>query len=143
MVLSVPTAGVCVWLTGDIVGSLRVGLWCAAGIFISPDLDVDGMTFSEWSIARLWFPLNMLAGPFVAFWMPYALLIPHRSAVSHVPILSTVIRVVYMLLPLVALWYFGVVAVNWEIVLMLLGLEPMLGLSVSDFGHWILDGAPM
>jgi uncharacterized metal-binding protein len=73
-----------------------------------------------------------------SLWLPYAQLIPHRSWVSHAPVIGTILRLVYLVF-------------MTGLVLMALGLsvEPgslpgwwiwaASGLAVSDALHWAAD----
>jgi uncharacterized metal-binding protein len=64
------------------------------GLLLTPDLDVDAGNISDTMIRRVsptaqWF--------WRKFWTPYSLALPHRSTLSHAPIISTAIRLGYIL----------------------------------------------
>ncbi|MDG2991232.1 metal-binding protein [Candidatus Synechococcus calcipolaris G9] len=66
------------WQLGAIAGiSYLVG-----GLFLSPDLDTYSLPYQRWGYLR-W------------LWWPYRQWIPHRSVLSHGPIIGTVLRLIY------------------------------------------------
>lgn len=97
---------------------------CAAGVVLTPDLDVVGIYADKrirekagLAVAVLW----------AIIWRPYSWLIPHRSILSHGLILGTVLRLAYLALPL---WIVG----------LLPGYTPTMarliaGLLISDNLH--------
>ncbi len=78
---------------------------CAAGLILSPDLDIRHTTESQYLVRKTG---GCVAGAlWTGLWWPYAhLLIPrHRHPLSHLPILGTAIRVVYLAgVPLILWW---------------------------------------
>lgn len=56
-----------------------------SGLMFGPDLDLDSKPYRRW-------------GPLKFLWKPYQAALPHRSKLSHGPVLGTVIRVVYFLI---------------------------------------------
>lgn len=112
-----------------VVGSL-------SGIFLTPDLDVDsgyiGLRFLR-SIP--------IVGRFVAWmwrlmWLPYAILVPHRSWISHFPVISTIIRVVILFV------FFGFIAFMYKeafIQNIRLFFMWFVGLCISDCFHFWAD----
>lgn len=85
-----------------------------------------------------------------AFWWPYAWLIPHRSPISHWPVLGTLIRLVYILLLGSIFWY----GASWLVtgagaflpspnskLIEWLGWA-LLGLTLSDALHFLMDVLP-
>jgi uncharacterized metal-binding protein len=138
-------------------------LGCLAGIFLTPDLDIEAVTGSEWTIIKWTLGLGWL---WVLFWWPYAWVFHHRSIWSHLPILSTVIRLLYVAL-VFSLWWW-VLSVLVAAVTFMFGngsywlpeVNPasmwafcmenfewafglFFGLAVSDFAHWLMDAAPL
>lgn len=97
------------WGTGA-AWAIFAALGAFTGLVVEPDLDQDyqaaplgtmRQTGGD-TVAKLW----------QLYWTPYARLIPHRSMLSHGPIIGTLGRMVYMLpiygLPLAAwTYYFG------------------------------------
>ena len=76
--------------------------------------------------------------PWWIYWYPYSRLIYHRSVLSHLPVLSTLIRLLYIYpLLLFCLWLLGITlaelppATGWI----------FLGLALSDTVHTLLDKA--
>ncbi|MDS3860726.1 metal-binding protein [Thermosynechococcaceae cyanobacterium BACA0444] len=55
-----------------------------SGFFLSPDLDILSKPYQRWGWLR-W------------LWWPYQRFIPHRSWLSHGPIIGTVLRVAYLI----------------------------------------------
>jgi len=138
LVLAAPVGvAVAVW-TRDPAAGVCAALGCASGVVLSPDLDVDHKTESEEQVSR-WGPLFGIV--FMTWWLPYALVMRHRSFWSHFPGISTTIRVLYAfwwLAPLsfairqtpgVLFWWFSL----WYVV----------GLTISDTAHWVQDGMPV
>lgn len=70
-------------------------LGCAAGLLATPDLDVDKGNISDTYLRRMFPPAQWL---WRTIWTPYSRLIPHRSPISHAPILGTVLRIGYIFL---------------------------------------------
>ena len=124
-----------------------------AGLIIEPDLDIDQITMSERRVYNLWSPLGTL---WRLVWLPYAAIIPHRSPLSHWPIVGTGGRLLYLWMAVTA------VIVSFSIpALLFLGRPDLafvaewfdfwktvpgeyigcffVGLVVSDTGHWIAD----
>jgi uncharacterized metal-binding protein len=110
---------------------------CATGLIIDPDLDLDDITRSEWQmIKKLWI-FGML---WVTLWYPYAWLIPHRSPLSHWPIIGTAGRVGYLL---GWLWLLGAIA-GVSVPVLAIVSQPLFmiwfgGLAVADMAHFIMD----
>jgi uncharacterized metal-binding protein len=140
-----------------------MGMGCLLGLFLDPDLDQEMITSSEWRFLRVGWPviaigsgvwgiasgigapatllavgIGGMAGPlWVAFWLPYAMVMKHRSTLSHFPGISTLIRVAYLLTPFIAIAImFGVpVEPAWFAV----AIPLFVGLVISDFGHYMRD----
>lgn len=111
------------------------------GIPMSPDLDLQTRTISE--------KIPIVGPIWQAIWYPYALAVKHRSWVSHMPLISTVFRLAYLVLMLWALWALGQVAFGWqaptlfEMADWLLAqrwfLAAFIGLALSDALHALMD----
>jgi uncharacterized metal-binding protein len=56
-----------------------------SGLMFGPDLDLDSKPYRRW-------------GPLKLLWKPYQAALPHRSVLSHGPILGTIIRIIYFLI---------------------------------------------
>lgn len=93
-------------------------------LWLSPDLDL-----SKCNALRRWGPIGFI-------WHPYRKVIPHRHALSHLPVLGTMGRVFYLAVPVSP--FFGL---EW------LGSEwlqaGIVGLILADILHWIFDGLPL
>lgn len=124
-------------LSQDPLASLVAAIGTVSGIFLTPDLDQESINGSEWAIIRHTFGLGFL---WVMFWYPYAVAFKHRSFYSHFPVVSTLIRVLYLLIPLVvsSLWFD-----SWKLLQSTYWLWWVGGLCFSDLVHWALDGLPL
>lgn len=111
-----------------------------AGLILSPDLDVDGFTMSNYYASGLG---RLPAMTWWLLWRPYAWVVPHRSPLSHWPLLGTVLRLGYLwgVIYLVALGLHQVapVAIPQIHFIPWWGLYAFSGLTLADFGHWVLD----
>ena len=91
------------------------------GLLLSPDLDVDAGNVSYslvGGLRRAW----------AWYWMPYAVIMPHRSKRSHIPVVSTLIRMAYFPWPFIAAYYLG------------LDLGAItVGLMAVDTIHFLMD----
>jgi uncharacterized metal-binding protein len=97
-------------------------------LLLSPDLDHD----SGARPYRRWGPLRII-------WYPYQRLIPHRSPVSHWPILGTVGRLTYLAvlaLPAILIADYDVAPILWGEDIALWALA---GLEASAIMHWLCD----
>jgi uncharacterized metal-binding protein len=112
--------------TQDHVLALAAGAGCYGGRYIHPDWDQNHS--APW-------------------WRrPYALMIRHRSPLSHWPVVGTLGRLAYLIVPpglvaeaaLFALgWRAPLVWLDWRD--LALGAAAVGGLMVSDTLHWVLD----
>ena len=69
----------------NFISLLATGAMLFSGLMFGPDLDLNSRPYNRW-------------GPLKLLWKPYQAALPHRSTLSHGPMLGTVIRVVYFLL---------------------------------------------
>ena len=104
------------------------------GFVLNPDLDVESGSIAYYNVRRLPIVGKALAVAWRIAWWPYAKVVPHRSRLSHLPILGTLIRVSYLGLLSWPAWPF----IPWGAVLPWLA-PALLGLAVSDAVHWVLD----
>lgn len=118
MVAVVPvTVGVAT-ATGNFGSGLDAGLGCLVGVIINPDLDLVAAN----RVLRL------------IFW-PYRAAIPHRSLLSHSPVMGTLIRITYIwLLLIIPCTIFNIpwpdpTKLGWV----------WVGLGISDFLHIFAD----
>lgn len=97
-----------------------------SGLYVSPDLDGHSSNAkTRW-------------GMFKFIWKPYRALIPrHRHVLSHLPILGTSLR--YLYLRTIPAFIMGQPLGQfhlWEIAL-------VMGLMLADTGHWFCDSCPI
>ena len=105
-----------------------------SGLILSPDLDVDDGFIGLAHLRHLPAVGNIVSGLWQAFWYPYSRLTPHRSHISHSIFFGTCLRVAYLLLPLLAINFFGVP------IKLPTGFGAwFIGLCLSDALHIILD----
>ena len=124
-VVALPSA-ISVWIyTRDLLAAALSFGFCLLGQPLTPDLDQEGWV-----------------GP---FWQPYARMIEHRHIWSHLPVLGTVGRIVYVLIVPIT-----ILSVNyrwWEHIdialLEWVALWAFVGLTIADTTHWVLDGFPL
>ncbi len=115
---------------------------CLAGMFLSPDLDIS-RSISSWHVRRF----GGVAGELLSFlwrcyWWPYAAVIPHRHWISHAPLISTWVRLLYLFAPsLLLLYLLGLLEplLYWALGYPTLLGAAVAGLSLSDALHWLLD----
>ena len=109
-----------------------VALGSLAGMYLTPDLDVNG---------RIEVDSLPFGGLVRTIFRPYSLLLPHRSLLSHAPILSTLLRWVWF-------WVFCIglgmilgfdISPLVDFLLSSEGLLVLSGLALSDTLHWIRD----
>jgi uncharacterized metal-binding protein len=123
-------AGLAGGIPADKVAALSLGV--SVGFLVNPDLDVESGSIAFYNARRTAGGLFGLAWRII--WWPYAKVVPHRSPLSHFPVLGTLIRVSYLGLLMWPAWPF----IPWGAVLPWLG-PALLGLVLSDTVHWILD----
>lgn len=106
------------------------------GLVITPDLDVDEGCISNDIIRKS-------AGKWIEhlwafFWQPYARLLPHRSRLSHFPVIGTALRLAYIaIIPALAWWFTGGMFAQpafpaW-------GWWAVGGLALADTLHYVMD----
>jgi uncharacterized metal-binding protein len=140
--LSLPFAAL--WWPGlGLAGVAAAGLgFLLGGLWLSPDLDTRS------NPTRRWGPLRVL-------WWPYRRLLPHRSPLSHSPLLGSAGRLAY--LAIVSLLLSGLLAplggpspvavvratrAMWHEQRQLM-LAALVGLEASAWLHLIQDGDPI
>lgn len=113
---------------------------CLLGIIVTPDLDVDQPTRAHYVVGRRFGAPGFAVWRLI--WLPYGLAIGHRSWVSHLPLVSTLIRLGYMAL----IGWLLLAAVRMLGVTMPVMTAPpvwwpwaVIGLAVSDLLHWGTD----
>lgn len=124
------------WKTGYLTEQIHlVAAGCMSGIFLSPDMDVDAGFLGHAYVDKY---LGKIVGAvWRALWWPYAILIPHRSPLSHAPVISTTLRLVY--------WYtiyvIACIVFKWPVWIPDFAHAGLLyfGLVASDVMHYIAD----
>ena len=148
---------------------------CLAGLILSPDLDIERPTHAHSVIAKagsvvakagskiakiggiigkIGFVIakmgggigELLAFLWWGFWWPYGRLIPHRSLLSHAPIIGTLGRLLYLFFfPMLIWWLLSLTmgGINTpQFVLPQISedvYQAILGLVIVDTLHGILD----
>lgn len=78
---------------------LQMGVGAICGLLLIPDHDVDNGNITYLMMRKM----LRTDWPWRVFWRPYAVAFKHRSPWSHWPVLSTILRWVYLLLPVITL----------------------------------------
>jgi uncharacterized metal-binding protein len=120
------------WFIAPVSG-LAAGIGCLAGVAVSPDLDLEGVTYSERVVVM---KLGRIGWLWAVLWWPYAKLVPHRSPVSHAPLIGTALRLAYLAVP--AVLVLAVAGVRLSVCPTLLWVG--VGLAASDLAHCLMDG---
>lgn len=92
-------------------------------LVVNPDLDLNSR--APKGIKKLWW----------LYWWPYSRLIGHRSPLSHCPIIGTLIRVAYLLVPIVVLA--GLLKI--PLIVKDYYFYILLAMIISDIAHVTLD----
>lgn len=146
MALIVPAGFLAYQASGDALAMCAAMAGCAFSLLVDPDLDIDTGTRNKKRARRSFGPFAI---PWLVFWHAYSLAVPHRSPVSHFPILGTMIRLAYL--------FGGSLFVAWLLSPDLAGwlwqqlcwpagayiLWAAAGLALSDIAHWVFDGFPI
>jgi uncharacterized metal-binding protein len=107
---------------------------CLVGLIVTPDLDVRHATRAATIVrrtARGWVG-RLLGQAWIWFWRPYALLIPHhRHPLSHLPILGTALRLLYLL---------AAPTLVWLLVSLVLPLPPLARPYIGPLTWWGVAG---
>jgi uncharacterized metal-binding protein len=131
--LSILFATPIVLAVGSYQFGLEVGVIAAAshflgGYWLSPDLDIKSAPFLRWGVLRV-------------IWLPYQRFIPHRSPLSHAPVLGSAIRLLYLAVALSPFWLLfpDLQQVQWAV-----GWDKAIafgvGVELSALNHLLLDG---
>lgn len=108
--LNLPSAflfGVIITLLVDkLAGSFAFAFFYSGGYLgrcISPDVDIDHATYQDFFVEfvepyahKIWYFM----------WLPYRKLVPHRHWISHTPVISSLIRVFYLIFPCFLISFF-------------------------------------
>jgi len=116
----------------------REALYLAAGAALGT------LVHPDWDYAEIRGVVADL-GPFKYLVKPYGLAVPHRSFISHGPLIGTAGRLAYILLPLwlltLACQAMGYCPANWvgELVATRFFWWAVLGLAIVDTLHTVMD----
>lgn len=105
----------------------------AIGYLITPDIDHHVRTHEEWRIIQI---SKLIGKLWVAYWSPYAALMPHRYWLGHMPGIGTALRALYLLIP--AIYYYG--GIDFLLAYPRISLSVFIGWTIQDVAHAILDG---
>lgn len=98
------------------------------GYWLSPDLDIKSRPFLRWGVLKV-------------IWLPYQRFIPHRSPLSHAPVLGSLIRLIYLAALVSPLWLVlpDLQRMQWAVSMPKV-LAFLVGLELSALNHLLLDG---
>ena len=119
-------------------GIVGVATGAMVGCLISPDADVDGGSIADFYIRHYTgVVVEML---WDGLWAFYRKVCRHRGFLSHAPIISTAIRVLYIgafyfLIAMPLRWVSSSVQIDWSWLLW----WAFVGLVLADSAHWTLD----
>lgn len=116
----------------SIIGTFGIML----GVILSPDLDLSDTGFHGLYILRVLFG-EYFSRVFQAYWTPYSMIVRHRSWISHAPIISTAIRLMYLFAPLVIVLIILGYRINEDSIISLIVL--FSGIALSDCMHIAMD----
>jgi len=129
-----------------VAGLLAVSglVWGHKSLYMAAGAALGTLVHPDWDYAEIRGVVAEL-GPFKYLVKPYGLAIPHRSFLSHGPIIGTVGRLVYIFIPLLLLAQFckagGYCSTNWISKLMATEFFwwMALGLATVDTLHAVMD----
>lgn len=123
-----------------------VALGCLFNLVMGPDLDQGSITYNEKMVGYIPVLGPLAQKVWIVIWAPYAVLIPHRSPLSHFPILGTIIRLSYLLFAIcciISITFVIPLNASFYVISSKLFEEYLLfsvfGLILADFGHWLRD----
>lgn len=138
-------------------------------LFINPDLDQDGLTLAETLLGKVFGDIGenfglllkspaladlfkrigksiglVFAGFQMVVWSFYAAFVPHRSPLSHAPLIGTSLRVAWLAFVALLFRHFVFVLTSRWVDVDLTNITIQLtlmfaGLCVADFGHYARD----
>ncbi len=110
--------------------SLTLSIGALGGLFLTPDLDVDIGSDSEDEVREI-SPLG--ANLWWIYWFPYRKLIPHRSPLSHWPVIGTLGRLLYL-----SIAYWILLAVAYFLNSTALGILQQAGIGLLEFPYFYI-----
>lgn len=119
-------------------GIVGVATGAMIGCLINPDNDVDGGSIADYFVRV--YTGRAVEVMWDCVWLPYRKVCKHRGFLSHAPIISTVLRVLYLsviyMLIITPLKYLsGLVRIDWPT----FWWWAFVGLVLADTAHWGLD----
>ncbi len=110
------------------LGVIATSAHFLGGYWLSPDLDIRSRPFLRWGVLKI-------------IWIPYQRFIPHRSPLSHFPVIGSLIRLAYLAIWLSCLWVIipGLQQVEWAITWQK-AIAFLVGVELSALNHLLLDG---
>lgn len=126
------TSVVVLFLVRPLGTAFLVSLGCLIGLFIHPDLDL-GETYSFYLIRKRFGKVAYWI--WKMYWFPFCWATPHRHFISHFPVISTFIRVLYLTAPILVF----IVIFQPEIDLNTAIMPVFGGLVLVDSLHWAMD----
>ena len=133
------------WWLGSVNGALTALAFLVGGLWLSPDLDVRSTALRRWGV---------LGG----IWWPYRRLLPHRSFLSHGPLIGMTVRLAWLSVLMLLIWTATALLFSpaiptpyqaWPELVKALKEHPrtwigvLVGLESSVWLHLILDGDPL
>jgi uncharacterized metal-binding protein len=135
-IVSVPATGAVLYWQHSIPNALLFAAgYTFATFLMNPDLDLDSDGYNSWGMLRF-------------YWWPYKEALAHRSVLSHFPVLSTILRIIYLMwLPVLLLLVLGSAVraaareavLDWVPEYLPYILFTIFGMMCSDTLHAILD----
>lgn len=118
---------------------MAVSAGCLAGLLLTPDLDINNGSISNHHARRTFGQVVGII--WEVAWKPYSWIIPHRSPLSHAPVIGTALRLFYLSCVVYLLLRLAGIAVPTVIPTALPWWFPFvfIGLCLSDTAHYILD----
>ncbi len=116
------------------------------GVILTPDLDVNAGSISEDEVREI-SPVG--ENLWWIYWFPYRWILPHRSPLSHWPIIGTVGRLMYVSIPywiglaftyfLYPAWFSWLVQTGLWLITLPYVRVAFLGLAGADLLHFFMD----
>jgi len=133
-------------LTSTLIYSTVLAGGAMLGLILTPDLDVNAGSISEDEVREISpFGENL----WWIYWFPYRWILPHRSPLSHWPVIGTVGRLVYVSFPywaalavtyfLSPFWFDRLVQNGLWLVTLSYFRVAVLGLAGADLLHFFMD----
>ena len=133
LLTSIPCFAAGYLVSQDLLSATACFGGCLLGILITPDLDQESISTSEYKLVKWTLGLGYF---WTMLWFPYALMFKHRSFFSHFPIVSTLLRIGYIC---VFLGFFHSLGMSFPQPSWTVMLWTVIGLMVSDTLHWFMD----